>query len=62
MDRSHMKNTFTNSYGKILNMFSTEVMNCKVREYVYLFLFYIYNIIIIFIKIIIFRICLKVNK
>lgn len=31
MDRSHMKDMFQNSYGKILNMLSTEVTICKVR-------------------------------
>lgn len=31
MDRSHMKDTFTNSYGKILTMLTTEVEICKVR-------------------------------
>lgn len=47
MDRSHIKDTFTNSYGKILNILSTEVMICKVRKYVYV-IYYIINIIIIF--------------
>lgn len=35
MDRSRMKDMFQNSYGKILNMLSTEVTICKVRKYSY---------------------------
>jgi len=36
MDRSRMKYMFTNSYDKILNMLSNEVIICKVRMYVYI--------------------------
>lgn len=35
MDRSRMKDIFVNSYDKILNMLSNEVIICKVCRYIY---------------------------
>lgn len=37
MDRSHMKDMFTNSYGKILTMLTTEVAICKVCIFIYFY-------------------------